>query len=98
MSIQKCKNCSNEFTYSEILGSILGGYKVLECTKCHTKYKITILSRLIVAVVLTVPILLINHYLRYHVSEYSMLIYFCSVILSICLSPFFAIFDYDEEE
>ncbi|MEG6523324.1 TIGR04104 family putative zinc finger protein [Desulfotomaculum sp. 1211_IL3151] len=45
MSIVKCKNCSYQFKYLNILKSILLCYKPIKCPECKEDYKINILSR-----------------------------------------------------
>ena len=57
--MRKCINCKEKFSYKELLFFIWSfpGYKDIECKNCNTKLKITNLSRLIIAILISLPLL-----------------------------------------
>lgn len=61
--MKKCNRCNSKFSYKELLNSFLNfDYsESLECKKCKTKYKISIVSRIIFPIALVIiPLSLIK--------------------------------------
>lgn len=88
MFIQRCKNCLYQFKWSTIIKSILGGYKPIECGNCKTKHYTRFSNRIIIAVLITLP-LLFQKILLSLFNSYSLFIYFIWILLVMFLSPFF---------
>lgn len=60
MSIQRCKKCGSRFNYIDVLEAVGWGYKPLICRSCEAKYNLKMLYILILALLLSLPMLFIN--------------------------------------
>lgn len=93
--IQKCIKCKENFSYIELLRSIwsLSGYKKIKCTNCNTEFKVSNISRLIMASLTSLPILLtsllilLQRYI-FNLGFNIVICYSLYVALIILLSPF----------
>ncbi|MCC5802284.1 TIGR04104 family putative zinc finger protein [Rossellomorea vietnamensis] len=53
--MQKCHVCSNQFKWKEIVFSIWGSYKPIECSQCGKRHTINFVSKFIVSLLIIVP-------------------------------------------
>ena len=86
MFIQKCKSCSTQFKWTTILKSIWSGYKPIECVNCKTKHYPRLISRVIIAVCIPIP-LLFQNFLYNSVKLNLLLVYFIWVFIVVLVSP-----------
>lgn len=99
MLIQKCKKCSNQFTWKEVIRPIWFSwtYSPLKCPRCNTEHYINITTRLFIALGIVAPTAIkgfmfsrnAQTVLRISLRN-QLLIYLLWFILLGCLTPFFA--------
>ncbi|MCA1053678.1 hypothetical protein LCM10_01670 [Rossellomorea aquimaris] len=53
--MQKCQMCKNAFGWKELLFSIWGSYKPIECKKCGKKHTINFASKYVVSLLIIFP-------------------------------------------
>jgi CXXC-20-CXXC protein len=56
----KCDNCKNDFSYSSILKSFWIGYTNIKCAQCGAIYEHKMFNRLLGAIIIGIPFLLIQ--------------------------------------
>ncbi|WP_078428270.1 TIGR04104 family putative zinc finger protein [Alkalihalobacterium alkalinitrilicum] len=56
MAQQKCESCGTVITKKEIQKSLLKGYRPIPCSNCGTVHQIKEMSKLIIAMIVTFPI------------------------------------------
>ncbi|GFZ31651.1 hypothetical protein CSC2_21770 [Clostridium zeae] len=91
MFIQKCKNCSKEFTLKTVLKSVwVEGYsKSIKCDHCNTKHYINMTSRIFIAILIGLTIMpMIKHIPN--TILYALLIIITYFLLLILTTPFIA--------
>ncbi|WP_427847153.1 TIGR04104 family putative zinc finger protein [Clostridium folliculivorans] len=86
MSTQKCKNCSGQFRWSDVIKSIGFGNK-LECDNCKTRYYMNNSSRIVIFLLILIP-LPFQVLLTSVFHSYSILIYLVWCVTILCVSPF----------
>ncbi|WP_209123840.1 TIGR04104 family putative zinc finger protein [Alkalihalobacillus sp. BA299] len=59
MAQQKCDNCGQVITKKEIQHSLLKGYRPITCNNCGTVHQIKEISKLIIAMLVTFPVVLL---------------------------------------
>ncbi|WP_353051568.1 TIGR04104 family putative zinc finger protein [Peribacillus frigoritolerans] len=59
LGIQKCETCGYQFTWREVQKAIRWTYKPLVCRKCGTKHKVTMQTRLLLALLSGVIVLIL---------------------------------------
>ncbi|WP_078430535.1 TIGR04104 family putative zinc finger protein [Alkalihalobacterium alkalinitrilicum] len=57
MSKQSCTKCGHEFLRKEVVASIRKGYRPITCSSCGEVHLINDFSKLIIAMVVTLPII-----------------------------------------
>jgi len=91
--MQKCKECSNEFKYKDILKSIwVKGYAPIVCVECETKHYVNFSTRLILSLSLFTPLIIIN-FVNLRLDSFfnfSIIQYLMWIFAIICITPFFA--------
>ena len=95
MFIQKCKNCSKEFTWKIVLKSVwVEGYsKSIKCDRCNTKHYINMTSRIFIAILIALPIILqlpITKYIHTNIILYDSLFIITYILVLILTTPFIA--------
>ncbi|WP_346867514.1 MULTISPECIES: TIGR04104 family putative zinc finger protein [unclassified Clostridium] len=81
-----CVKCENKFSYKEILKAAIS-YKI-SCKTCKQEYKVTNLSRLIIAILVALPLFFINNLIN--TFDYYIIILYVLYCISIALiSPLF---------
>ncbi|HSH35462.1 TIGR04104 family putative zinc finger protein [Schnuerera sp.] len=98
--MQRCKSCGNKFKWKDIIKSIwVKGYSHIVCSKCDSEHRVKFITRLIIALFIVGPTILINNF-RYHgkyifsvlnlSSKETILIYLIWIVLIIIITPIFA--------
>lgn len=85
--MRKCINCKEKFSYKELLFFIWSfpGYKDIECKNCNTKLKITNISRLIIAILISLPLLFKIYLFKFGINV--IVFYLIYLLVVIGLSP-----------
>lgn len=91
MSLPKCEQCRKSFKWKQTFSSLAFAYKPIVCCRCVTEHQITLPSRVLMACLTTIPIVILTYTLnRYFSSIYLTLGMLLLVALVILLSlPFF---------
>lgn len=95
LNIQKCEICGNQFTWREVGRTTTAGlgYQPLICKKCGTKHEVTMMTRIIVALLVPIFLFILNSsnllpfYIPFYVGFLIILVLFFAVMLSF---PYFA--------
>lgn len=92
MFIQKCQNCSKEFTWKSVLKSVwIEGYsKSIKCDHCKTKHYINMTSRIFVAILIGLPIMPMIKHIPTNTILYALLIIITYILVLIITTPFVA--------
>ena len=61
--MQKCENCNEQFSWSEIYKSYWWTYKPIKCKQCEAVHKITITGRITFVSFTIVPFLIFGYFL-----------------------------------
>ena len=63
--MQRCTKCGEKFNYLGVSFSLchFHGYEPIECENCKANYKITILSRIVIGLLVGGDLLIFNRYL-----------------------------------
>jgi len=87
--MQKCKSCSQKFTYKEILNSIWKGYKPINCSNCMSFHSPITFNTIAVSILLILPAFFTGNINSYFSSTiYSIFFYILWVVFSTGVSPF----------
>lgn len=81
-----CVKCENKFSYKEILKAAIS-YKI-SCKTCKQEYKVTNLSRLIIAILVALPLFFINNLINTF-DYYIIILYVLYCISIVLISPVF---------
>lgn len=81
-----CVKCENKFSYKEISKAAVS-YKT-SCEICKQEYKVTNLSRLIIAILVALPLFFQNHLIN-TLDYYIIILYVLYCILIVLISPIF---------
>lgn len=81
-----CVKCENKFSYKEILKAAIS-YKI-SCKTCKQEYKVTNLSRLIIAILVALPLFFINNLINTF-DYYIIILYVLYCISIVLISPLF---------
>ncbi|WP_174616093.1 TIGR04104 family putative zinc finger protein [Virgibacillus ihumii] len=63
MILQKCVGCDYHFKWRTLYKGLMIGYKPIQCHRCGTKHKVTFSTRLRVACLTTVPLILLAYFM-----------------------------------
>ncbi|WP_209459273.1 TIGR04104 family putative zinc finger protein [Youngiibacter multivorans] len=89
-TIQKCQNCSEQFTWKAIQKSLLWGYKPISCTNCSSTHDISFMSRIgLVLFTTAIPMLLVFNPLMDLRIEIETALYLLWVVIVIGIAPLF---------
>ncbi len=95
--MQKCKVCSNNFKYKDIMKSLMiKGYAPIVCDKCNTTHHVHYSTRLIISLIISLPIiinmignLIYDEFLNFSLKVY-LSAYITWIVIMISLIPFYA--------
>ncbi|MBM7662079.1 CXXC-20-CXXC protein [Bacillus mesophilus] len=85
MNQHTCKECGNQFKWSNIFKNIWEAYKPLKCNHCDKKHKVTNKSQIFVSLLIIVPMLIFGE-LFYALSLFPKII--LMLIVGFCISLF----------
>jgi CXXC-20-CXXC protein len=95
LGIQKCETCWNQFSWKEVVNTTTAGfgYQPLVCSKCGTKHKVTIMTRIVVAFFIPIVVFILNlgnmipFLIPFYLGLLIILIFFFAIML---IFPYFA--------
>jgi CXXC-20-CXXC protein len=95
LGIQKCGTCYNQFSWKDVVKTTTAGfgYQPLVCSKCGTKHKVTIMTRIVVAFFMPILVFILNlsniipFLIPFYLVLLLILIFFIAIML---LFPYFA--------
>ncbi|OLO37015.1 hypothetical protein BTR23_14845 [Alkalihalophilus pseudofirmus] len=99
MSKQSCTKCGHEFLHKEVVASLRKGYRPITCGSCGEVHLINDLSKLIIAMVVTFPIIFLLLFITsvFSMSALQILITGAIVLaISIFSVPFIAKYETEE--
>lgn len=102
MEIQRCKECGRKFNYTDVLDSVCWTYKSLHCKKCGVEHRLKMFYIFILAILLSIPILLINRIQKLSLTLLlkilmAVLFYLIYIALIVGLYPFIVKYKLKEE-
>ncbi|MFZ5969025.1 MAG: TIGR04104 family putative zinc finger protein [Bacillota bacterium] len=95
--IQKCTNCSHLFTWKQTYKSMWSGHTPIKCEKCGRMHYITIISRVLFAISLPIPIFLVD-YIRDSLRLNPLLVYVVWINFLFVVAPFLFRYKIKENE
>lgn len=99
IELQICDKCKSQFNWGQIMKSLWGSYRPIQCRKCTTKHQLTIVSRMLVVFFMYISLMLLGFFLLYKWSisirytAFIMIVY--GMILSLFL-PYFVTYRSDK--
>ncbi|MFJ5770113.1 TIGR04104 family putative zinc finger protein [Psychrobacillus sp. NPDC093180] len=89
MGLQNCEICKSQFKWSKIYKSLCAAYRPIQCSQCELNHRITFSSRILLALLTVLPIMIFG---SYFLNKWSLSISYIALIMIIYgmfLSVFF---------
>ena len=93
VTIIKCIECHEKLSYIELIFTIwkINGYVEIQCKNCYTTLKVNRLSRLIIAILMSLPILLQKYIFKFDINV--IVFYLIYILILIVISPLIVSYD-----